>query len=135
MDSNEKKEFLIRGVIFLMVFVLILFSMWIFPIYTVWQKGQAGEAELRQAEWNRQISVKEALAKLEASKSLASAEIERAKGVAEANKIIGQSLHENEDYLRYLWIVDVASAGTDKTVIYIPTETNLPILEASRWSK
>ena len=37
-------------------------------------------------------------------KALAQAEIERAKGVAEANRIIGDSLKGNESYLRYLWI-------------------------------
>jgi regulator of protease activity HflC (stomatin/prohibitin superfamily) len=92
-----------------------------------------GKAELAQATSNRQIKVNEAVAAEEAAKHLAQAEIERAKGVAEANRIIGQSLHDNEDYLRYLWIHNLAEAeGKGATIIYVPTETNLPILEATR---
>ena len=39
---------------------------------------------------------------------------------------------KNEQYLKYLWITDVAGANIDKTVVYVPTETQLPILEAQR---
>ena len=100
------------------------------PKYDVWQKALSGEAQLREAEWNRQISIKEAEAKKEAAKSLAEAEVERARGVAEANKIIGESLKDNESYLRYLWIQGLQDGSSE--VIYIPTEANLPILEATR---
>jgi regulator of protease activity HflC (stomatin/prohibitin superfamily) len=96
----------------------------------VWQQGLAGEAELKRASQNRQIAVQEAEAKHEAAKALAQAEIERAKGVAEANRIIGESLHGNEDYLRYLWVQGLEHAET--SVIYVPTEANLPLLEATR---
>jgi len=51
-------------------------------------------------------------------------------GVAAANKIIGDSLHNNEDYLRYLFVNGLEH--TSNQVIYVPTEANLPILEASR---
>jgi Tfp pilus assembly major pilin PilA len=102
------------------------------PIYNVWASEMAGKAELAQAQYNRQIAVTEAQAKLESAKSLAAAEVERAKGVAQANQIIGESLKNNEEYLKYLWITDVAGANIDKTIVYIPTETNLPILEATR---
>jgi regulator of protease activity HflC (stomatin/prohibitin superfamily) len=77
--------------------------------------------------------VQEAQAKKEAATMLAAAEVERAKGVAEANKIIGDSLHNNEDYLRYLFVNGLEH--TQNQVIYVPTETNLPILEATRKPK
>lgn len=98
--------------------------------YQVWSQRKAGEAELAKADSNRQIATLEAKAKMESSKHLADAEIIRSKGVAEANRIIGDSLKDNESYLRYLWI-DGLSQGKNQ-VIYIPTEANLPILEASR---
>ena len=98
--------------------------------YDVWAQGMQGKAELAKADWNRQITVREAQAKFEAAKSLAEAEIERAKGIAKANEIIGQSLQNNEAYLRYLWIDSLAH--TNNQTIYVPTEANLPILEASR---
>lgn len=62
---------------------------------------------------------------------LAEAEIERAKGVAEANRIIGESLKGNEAYLRYLWIQGLQEGSTPQ-VVYVPTEAGLPILEAGR---
>lgn len=85
-------------------------------------------AELAKAEWEKKIITETAKAKLENAKLDAQAEIERAKWVAEANKIIGDSLKWNEDYLRYLWIHNLENGGNN--VIYIPTEAWLPILEA-----
>lgn len=104
------------------------------PHYHVWQQGMAGEAELKRAEQNRKIAVNEAQAKMDAAKLLASAEVERAKGVAESNKIIGEGLKGHEEYLRYLWIMTLEH-HTGGTVVYVPTEANLPILEASRLQK
>lgn len=88
-----------------------------------------GQALLAKSESEKKVMIEDAKGKLEAAKLLSLAEIERAKGVAEANKIIGQSLRENEAYLRYLWIQNM---NTDKEVIYIPTEAGMPILEAKR---
>lgn len=102
----------------------------IYAKYNVWSSSLAGKAELARADYNRQIAVREATAKRDAAVMLAQAEVERAKGVAQANKIIGDSLKDNQDYLRYLWIQNLQN---DKNqVIYVPTEANLPILEANR---
>jgi hypothetical protein len=100
------------------------------PRYDVYKQEMGGLAELKKAEYNRRIAVFEANAKKESSTLLASAEVERAKGVAEANKIIGESLKENEAYLRWLWINGLAEGGN--SVIYVPTEAGLPILEAGK---
>ncbi len=101
-----------------------------YPKYKVWSAQMEGEAELAQAEGNRRIAVLEAESKLDAAKSLAAAEVERARGVAEANAIIGESLKGNESYLRYLWIENLDKGGN--SVIYIPTEAGLPVLEAGK---
>lgn len=103
------------------------------PKYNVWRKEQAGKAQLAEAESNRRIAVLEADAKRDAAKSLAAAEVERAKGVAEANRIIGESItgDHGEAYLRYLWITGLES-GSGRETVYIPTEAGLPILEAGR---
>lgn len=98
--------------------------------YDVWAQGKMGEAELARAESNRQIKTLEARAFEESAKHLAQAEIIRAGGVAEANKIIGESLKHNETYLRYLWIQGLQT--NNMQVVYVPTEANLPILEAGR---
>jgi len=98
--------------------------------YTVWQKGLKGEASLREAEWDRQIQIKEAEANLEAEKLNAQSEVERARGVAEANKIIGEGLKNNEEYIKYLWVKGLSDGNSE--VIYVPTEANIPIMEAGR---
>lgn len=101
------------------------------PAYNVWQKGMQGRAELAQADFNRQIKVREAEAARLSAVEYANAEIERARGVAEANRIIADGLKDNEAYLRYLWI-DKVAGGAGHEVIYIPTEAGIPILEAGR---
>ena len=75
------------------------------------------------------------MAKYESAHFIKQADSVRAVGVAIANHIIGRSLRDNEEYLRWLWITDVAGTSVDKTIVYIPTETNLPILEANRFYK
>jgi len=128
--SELGKGIMVISSIVISVFVFIVFCMWSLPIYNVWQKSLKGQAELKRAEWNRQIAIKEAVAKKEAAVSLAAAEVERARGVAQANKIIGDSLKDNESYLRYLWIMGLQDGSSE--VIYVPTEAQLPILEATR---
>jgi regulator of protease activity HflC (stomatin/prohibitin superfamily) len=100
------------------------------PKYEVYQQRMAGEAILAHAQSSREVAVAEAKAKMESATLLAQAEVERAKGVAQANKIIGDSLKDNEEYLRYLFVNNLEN--TKNQVIYIPTEANLPILEANR---
>jgi uncharacterized protein HemX len=100
------------------------------PRYTVWQQEMSGKAEFAKAEQNRKIKIQEAMALKESASYQAQAEVERAKGVAEANKIIGDSLKGNEAYLRYLWVNSLNDNG--QNVIYIPTEAGMPILEAGK---
>lgn len=112
------------------VLLLIGFVLWAVPQYRVYSLEMHGKAQLKEAEWNRQILIQEAQAKKDSARLHAEAEVERAKGVAEANKIIGDSLRENEAYLRYLWLQGLQEGGNQ--VIYVPTEANLPILEAGK---
>jgi len=98
------------------------------PLYWVYHQHMEGRAMLAKAEYSKQVLVQEAISKKEAAKSLAEAEVTRAEGVAKANKIIGESLKDNKEYLHYLWIHNLEEGGNQ--VIYIPTEANLPIFEA-----
>ena len=112
--------------IVLTVVVLIALPMWGCPRYAVWQQEMSGRAELAKAEQNRQIKIEEAKANLEAEKLNAQAEVERAKGAAEAIAIENGAL--TPTYIQYLWVRQQNNAA--EKVIYIPTEANLPILEA-----
>jgi len=131
--TEKRKTFrLIAYIASLVVFVVT--SVLAFgPVYGVWAQRLSGEAELARAEANRHIRVLEAKAEQEAAKALAEAEVTRAEGVARANKIIGDSLQNNEGYLRYLWIQGLQT--NQMQVVYVPTEANLPIMEATRIKK
>ena len=98
------------------------------PRYAVWQQEMSGKAEFAKAEQNRRIKIEEAKANLEAEKLNAQAEIERAKGAAEAIKIENGSI--TPTYIQYLWVRQ-QNLSANK-VIYIPTEASLPILEAKQ---
>ena len=114
-------------------FTVAIFAPVAVPQYKVWQQYKEGEAELAKAEQNRQIAIQEAKAKEESAKSLANAEVIRAEGVAKANKIIGDSLQNNDAYIHYLWIEALKESNND--VIYIPTEAGIPITESARFFK
>ena len=103
------------------------------PQYAVWKKGLDGKAVLREAEWSRQVKVEEAKARNESAALLAEAEVIKAKGVSEANDIMAKSLGGPEGYLRWKYIEMLEETGqSSNTIVYIPTEGAMPILEAGR---
>lgn len=99
------------------------------PRYNVWSSEMSGKAEFAKAEQNRRIKIEEAKANLEAEKLNAQAEVERAKGAAQAIQIENGSI--TPTYIQYLWVRQQSNLN-DKTVIYVPTEGSLPIFESSR---
>ena len=114
---------------------IVLGLMFGLPKYNVWRSQIAiekaqnyGKAEMAQAEQNRMILIEEAKANLEAQKLNSESEVERAKGMAQAIEIEDGKL--TEQYIHYLWVRNIDKMDGDK--IYIPTEANLPILEAQK---
>lgn len=129
---NEEDRIVRNTVIVTVIAVLVLVGVGLYfePRYNIYRQRAAGQAMLAHAQASKEVAVAEAKAKMESADLLAQAEVRRAEGVAKANQIIGESLKNNDAYLRYLWITEVAGKDIDKTVVYIPTEANLPILEA-----
>ena len=123
---QNKKQIILAAIGAVVVLASLFF---IIPWYNVWQQDMSGKAEFAKAEQNRKIKIEEAKANLEAEKLNAQAEIERAKGAAEAIRIENGSL--TPTYIQYLWVRQQSNLN-NKTVVYIPTEGNLPILEATR---
>lgn len=119
--------------LFLITIGIIIALMFGLPRYNVWQQEMAGKAEMAKAEQNRQILVEEAKARLEAEKLNALAEIERAKGMAEAMKVENGTL--NETYNQYLFIrtlEKLADKGDLPQIIYIPSEGLLPVMDINK---
>lgn len=115
------------------VTLLILLLMFGLPKYNVWRSHVAievaqnyGKAAFVEAEENRKIVVEEAKANLEVQEYNSKAEVERARGMALAIEIEDGKL--SELYIKYLWVRNIDKMDGDK--IYIPTEANLPIIEA-----
>lgn len=120
-----------KDLIIVIFVALLLIGAWMWggPKYNVWRQEMRGKAQFAEAEQNRRIKIEEAKANLEAEKLNAQAEIERAKGAAEAIAIENGSL--TPTYIQYLWVRQ-QNANVNNKIIYIPTEAGLPVLEAGR---
>lgn len=114
----------------LVVIVALMFGV---PTYRVWQQEMAGKAEMAKAEQNRKILVEEAKARLEAEKLNAQAEVERARGMAEAMKIENGTL--NTTYNQYLFIrtlEKLADRGNLPQIIYMPSNGLVPVMDVAQ---
>ncbi|QUM88864.1 hypothetical protein HWV03_08660 [Moritella sp. 36] len=153
MHSN-RNAIAFGGLAFLVVAFVVTISLilWAWPKYKVYNMEMHGIASLKEAKWSKQILIEEAKAREQAAlmqakarvtlaqaegeaqivraKAEGKADIELAKAAAEANKIIGESLKNNEAYLRYIWIKGLQDGNGER--IYIPTEAGMPILEAGK---
>jgi len=119
MNQTKQTVFISIGVI-----LTIALLMTILPIYNVWKQGLSGEAALARAEQTKKITIE-----------TARAEVEAAKLRAEAIQIMGEAAKAYPEYRHQEFIGAFGEAlreGTIKQIIYVPTEANIPILEATR---
>ena len=119
--------------IFILSVIVIIVLMFGLPTYNVWQQEMVGKAEMAKAEQNRKILIEEAKARLEAEKLNAQAEVERAKGMAQAMQIENGTL--NSVYNQYLFIrtlEKLADKGNLPQIIYMPSEGLLPVMDVSQ---
>ncbi|GHE41875.1 hypothetical protein [Sphingobacterium griseoflavum] len=110
----------------LLVIALILGLMFGLPQYSVWQQEMAGKARLAEATQSRQILIEQARAEKEAATLQ-----------AEAIKIMGEAAQKYPEYRKQEFIGafgEALKAGTISQIIYVPTEANIPILEAGKQS-
>ncbi len=109
--------------------VIIGFCLWFFPVYGVWSSQKSGEADLAQAHKEQQVQVAKAQGRVDAAKLNKEAAIIEAEAVSAQIEKIGKQLTEHDLYLKWQWI-KMMEERPDSSVIYVPTEANLPILEA-----
>lgn len=141
-NRNSKKESILLPTIagFLVVgslaFIVGLY-MWGMPKYRVYSQEMSGRAVHARAVNERRAEVEAALAVKDSAVHRADAEIIRARGVAEANAIIANGLGGPEGYLRYLAIdgMKEMAKSDNTTVVYVPTDGNIPVTEAARFNK
>lgn len=107
--------------IILMILILILFG---WPHYKVWKQGMDGQAALAEAEQSKMIQVQ-----------VAKAELESAKLRAQAIQLVGQAAKDYPEYRKQEFIGAFGEAlrdGRIQQIIYVPTEANIPIVEAGK---
>ena len=110
------------------VFVVCLIAVFMFgwPHYKVWKQGMNGQAALAEAEQSKMIQVE-----------TAKAELESAKYRAEAIETIGKAAKSYPEYRTQEFIGAFGEAlrdGKINQVVYVPTEANIPVLEAGKRS-
>lgn len=125
---EDEKVILVRLVLFLFAVVIGLILIWILvkPYYRVWSQEMRGKAALAEAKQSKMIQTEQARAELE------SAQLR-----AQAVKIMGQAAKDYPEYREQEFIGAFGEAlreGNISQIIYVPTESNLPILEAGKRS-
>ncbi len=98
----------------------VVFAVW--PYYKVWSQEMRGKAALAEARQSKMIQVEQARAELD------SAQLR-----AEAIKTIGIASQKYPEYRTQEFIGAFGEAlreGQINQIIYVPTEGNIPILEA-----
>jgi hypothetical protein len=125
---------MVEGIVLVIIalFMLIGFCLWFFPIYHVWSSRKSGEADLAEATYEQKIQVAKADGRFLAAQKNKEAAIIEAEAVAAQINTIGEGLTKHDLYLRWQWIRMMEESGAYRETIYVPTEANLPILEASR---
>lgn len=111
------------GVLFSLA-VLILACLWAWPKYGVYRQHLEGEAKLRRSEMEKQIIIEQA-----------KAEVEAAKLRAQAIEAVGGAAQKYPEYRTQEFIGAFAEAlkeGNVQQIIYVPTEANIPIIEARK---
>ncbi len=119
--------------LFALAIVTITVTKIVSPIYNVWASRKQGEADLAEAQYEQQIQIAEAKGRYDAAELNKKAAIIEAEAVAEQITRIGEHLQNHDLYLRWQWIRMMEDRQGE--TIYVPTEANLPILEASRLKK
>lgn len=119
------------GVVVIVIFFIGIIFAWkaITPKLNLYKANTENQKVISQQRAQSDAAVYAALSTVTQSKAMAEAEVERAKGAAQAQAIIADTL--TEPYLRYLYIQGLGQG--EHEVIYLPTEAGLPILEAGRF--
>lgn len=121
-DKGSTNVGLVAVVGILATVMVILVLMFGIPIWNVWRSTLSGEALLKQAQQTRQIQVAQAQGELDAAKLR-----------AQAISIVGKAAKEYPEYRQQEFIGAFAEAlkeGKMDQIIYVPTEANIPIIEA-----
>ena len=135
MDRSDFRIAIIVMFVVVLVFGGVGGACYGFPHYNVYSSRLAGEALLAKSEAEKRVRVETAQARLDAASLLAQAEVAEARGAAEANSLLTEGLGGPDNYIRWRYILMLEEAhanGLESSVIYVPTEGQIPVMEAGR---
>jgi len=128
MNKENKQTIRVDLIAYALLTVMVIaLLMWIMPTYKVWSMEMSGKAKLAEAGQSRQIQIEQAKGEKEAAKLR-----------AEAIKIVGQAAKDYPEY-RYQEFLgafgEALNNGEIEKIIYVPTEAQIPIMEANRFKR
>lgn len=121
MNVKEVIAYIIAGVLTISLFFGVMVG---YRHYNVWSMEMQGKAKLAEATQSRQIQIEQARGEKEAA-------VLRAEAIA----IVGKAAKDFPEYRVQEFIGAFGEAlreGQINQIMYIPTEANIPIMEASR---
>ena len=124
MDNSKNSVLPLAALGFLGVITIVVALFWGLPVWNVWKQGLSGEAALAKAEQTKKIMIE-----------TARAEVEAAELRAKAIKIMGEAAKNYPEYRLQEFMGAFAEAlkeGNIQQIIYVPTEANIPVLEAGK---
>ena len=136
-DDNGYGEIsVIVFVIAIGLFVCILFATgWGWAHFRLWKVQYTGKALEIEKKYKGQAILAEAKSARMARVEAARAEKEAAQLTADAIKIVGEMAKKYPEYRNQEFILSFGEAlreGNINQVVYVPTEANIPIMEAGR---
>lgn len=124
MTEDDKEAVVKISIVATLIIAIVAIFFWALPVWWVWKQGLSGEAELNKAEQTKQIMIE-----------TAKAEEDSAKYRARAIEIMGEAAKKYPEYRQQEFMQAFGEAlreGNVSQIIYVPTEANLPILEAGK---
>lgn len=136
-DTLRARESRARQIFWFLVVggVLAIIVVWmvVMPRYRVWSKDMWGRAALAEAVHTKRIRIESARGEMEAAKLIAQGELDASRLRVQAIAIMGKAAKEYPEYRAQEYLKSMGEAlsnGDVQKVIYVPTEAQLPILEA-----
>lgn len=126
MDTNTIIECVVGIVLVILGWILVGYPKW-----RVWASHQSGLADLQKAKNEQQIQIAMAQSRLDAAELNKQAAVIEAQAVALQIAEIGAQLTTHDLFLKWQWIQMMEKHSHD-SIIYVPTEAGIPILEANR---
>lgn len=122
--SVMRNNIVFIGILAALAMAVLVIAMAVLPFYKVWSQEMRGKAALAEATQSKMIQIEQARAEKESA-------LLRSEAIA----IMGKTAKEYPEYREQEFIGAFGEAlreGQINQIIYVPTESNIPVLEAGK---